>query len=61
MNIMETSRNPHDYGKNQAAILQKAYEANKISQSGADLALRKRNEPHFEVTSINIGDLVYFV
>ena len=59
MNITETSRNPHDFGKNQATILQKAYKAIKISQSGADLALRKRNEPHFEVTPINIGDLVY--
>jgi hypothetical protein len=47
MSFTETMRNPHDFGKNQATILQKAYKAIKISQLGADLALRKRNEPHF--------------
>jgi hypothetical protein len=47
MNLTETLRNPHDFGKNQATILQKAYKAIKIRKLGADLALGKRNEPHF--------------
>ena len=57
IDVTETSRNPYDNIKNQATILQKAYKAIKISQSCADLVLKKRNE----VTPINIGHFLKYL